>query len=236
MNGRSSLSSKKTRLRSPLTTLGLFALALALLYVGNFIQFDDTSGFGSDTWVLPVGVLGVLAAIASVIVAQSDLMARRLLGWAMLVLDILVIWQATTDDGFRFIWGGDEGELFYLQVGLGMTALLLLATTRGQALTDSTAGAAATLVIPRQSLFASMLDNSAQRVIIALLALSYTLLSLPYLAQSALAEPLLLVSLGVGLACGWAASRAATRPLATTLGLLAPYSSSSCSRQTARCW
>jgi hypothetical protein len=44
------------------------------------------------------------------------------------VLVALLVWQSSTNNGFRFIWNGDEGELFYFQVGLGLLALVLLAT------------------------------------------------------------------------------------------------------------
>lgn len=43
-------------------TLGLFVLSLVLLFAGNFIQFDDTSGFGSDEWLMPFAL--ALAGLA----------------------------------------------------------------------------------------------------------------------------------------------------------------------------
>ncbi len=108
------------------TALSLLVAGLAFLHVGQFIQFDDISGFGSDDWVMPLGVLAGFTAAGSVVVASADRTARRLLGSAMMVLDLLVIWQAWTNDGFRFVWAGDEGELLYFQLALGMTALVLM--------------------------------------------------------------------------------------------------------------
>ncbi|MEJ7706148.1 MAG: hypothetical protein WKF82_02045 [Nocardioidaceae bacterium] len=112
-----------------LIALGLLAGSLALLYVGRFIQFDDYSGFGSYEAVMPLGILAGPAATVSVIVATAERMARRLFGGALIVLDAVVVWQATTNDGFRFIWVHGEGELFYFQIGLGMTALVLMTPT-----------------------------------------------------------------------------------------------------------
>lgn len=107
--------------------LGLFGLSLVLLLVGNFIQFDDTSGFGSNEWLIPFAFLAALAAAGSLVVALSDLSARRLLGAALLLLDVLLAWQVITNDGFRFIWSQGDGELFQLQVGLALAGLALMA-------------------------------------------------------------------------------------------------------------
>lgn len=106
--------------------LGLFVTSLVLLYLGGFIQFDDTSGFGSTEWVMSVGLVAGLAALCSVAVAISRGTARRALGAMMAVLTFLIIVQVTTNDGFRFIWAGDEGELVYLQVLLALASLILL--------------------------------------------------------------------------------------------------------------
>ncbi|WP_433002730.1 hypothetical protein [Kribbella sp. CA-294648] len=108
--------------------LGLLALGLVLLGVGGFVQFDDTAGFGSDQWVRPLGFIAALVAVAGVGVACLSAQARRWLGGALGVLDLFVIWQSVTNDGFRFVWNHDEGELFLLQVLLGLTALVLIAT------------------------------------------------------------------------------------------------------------
>jgi hypothetical protein len=56
-------------LESGLGAIGLFVLSLAFLFIGNFIQFDDTSGFGSNEWLVPFGFLAFLAATASLVVA-----------------------------------------------------------------------------------------------------------------------------------------------------------------------
>ncbi len=112
--------SSRGRLRPAITlftALGLFAGSLALLYVGQFILLDDTSGFGSDEAVMPWGFLAGLAATLSVIVATAERMARRLLGGAMLVLDAVLIWQATSNDGFRFIWAGAKANFSIFRSG-----------------------------------------------------------------------------------------------------------------------
>lgn len=108
--------------------VGLFAVGLVVLFAGGFVQFDDTSGFGYDQWILPLSVVSLAAAIASVVVAWTDSTARLLLGIAMTVLVAFLIWQCAVNDGFRFIWHGDEGELLQLQVVLGLTGLSLIAT------------------------------------------------------------------------------------------------------------
>jgi hypothetical protein len=49
-----------------------------------------------------------------------------MLGFAILGLDALVILQVITNDGFRFIWADDEGELFQFEVALGILGLALM--------------------------------------------------------------------------------------------------------------
>lgn len=117
------------RSRTVWPSLALLVGSLVALYAGRFIQFDDTSGFGSDRWIMPLGLLAGLLAMAAVGLGVRDRPARRALGVALAVLDVALVVQATVSDGFRFIWGGDEGELFYLQVALGIAALFLLAPT-----------------------------------------------------------------------------------------------------------
>ena len=107
-------------------SLALLVVSLVVLYAGRFIQFDDTSGFGSDRWVMPLGLVAGLLALCAVGVGISDRTARRALGGALAILDALLILLATMNDGFRFIWGGDEGALFFLQIMLGLAALFLL--------------------------------------------------------------------------------------------------------------
>jgi hypothetical protein len=113
---------------APGAALGLFGLGLGLLCVGGFVQLDDTSGFGSEAWIMPLGVLALLAGLASVVVAAQDSGARRWLGAVFAVLVALLAWQSSTNAGFRFIWAGSEGELIQFQVGVGLLALVLLAT------------------------------------------------------------------------------------------------------------
>jgi hypothetical protein len=142
-SGTLSRTAPERRVPALFVALGLFAGSLALLRLGQFIQFNDTSGFGADEWILPLGVLAGLAAIASVIVAAGDRTALRLLGAALLALDALLIWQAATNDGFRFIWTTYEGELILLQIALGMTGLLLVASRSTRQPDTSTATRAA---------------------------------------------------------------------------------------------
>jgi uncharacterized membrane protein len=59
------------------------------------------------------------------VTAQS----RRWFGGALVVLDIVLAWQSLTNEGFRFIWMADEGELFLLEVAVGLVGLILLATS-----------------------------------------------------------------------------------------------------------
>jgi hypothetical protein len=109
-----------------LSSLALLLSAVAALFIGRFVQLDDTSGFGSDRWIVPLGVLAVLLTTGSLGVGIRDRAARRALGAALAVLDAFVIVLAAADDGFRFIWGRDEGELSVLQLALGLAALFLL--------------------------------------------------------------------------------------------------------------
>lgn len=106
----------------------MFVVGLVTLSSGGFVQFDDTSGFGSDQWNLPLGVLALVLVVAGIGVASVSATARLWLGGALGLLDVFLIWQSVTNDGFRFVWHGDEGELFLFQVALGLTALVLIAT------------------------------------------------------------------------------------------------------------
>jgi hypothetical protein len=106
----------------------LLAAGLGLLAVGGYVQFDDVSGFGSDQWNLPLGVMGVLAAIVAVLAAAKDARARVWLGVALGVLFGFVLWQSVANEGFRFIWHQDEGELGLMLVVLALLAAVLVAT------------------------------------------------------------------------------------------------------------
>ena len=112
--------------RRMIRALLLFDAALVVLFVGRFIQFNDTSGFGGDGAILALGALALALAASAVVVAVSESLARRGLGLSIAVLDVLLVVGAVADEGFRFIWGDDEGELFLLQVVLGLVALVLL--------------------------------------------------------------------------------------------------------------
>lgn len=113
---------------APVGALGLLALAVFLLCMGGFVRFDDYTGFGSNEWIRPLGFLAAAVVVGAVLVACTSVEARRWLGGALVVLDLLLIWQSVTDDAFRFVWHHDEGELFLLQVLLGLAALVLIAT------------------------------------------------------------------------------------------------------------
>lgn len=114
--------------RSVAGSLGLFVASLALLGVGGFVQFDDTSGLGSYQWNLPLGALAAVLGVAGIGVASVSAKARLWLGGALGLLDVFLIWQSTTNDGFRFVWDRNEGQLFLFQVALGLVALVLIAT------------------------------------------------------------------------------------------------------------
>jgi hypothetical protein len=106
----------------------LLAAGLGLLAVGGFVQFNDVSGFGSDQWNLPLGAIAVAAATVAVLVASRDAKARVWLGVALGVLLGLLLWQSIANDGFRFIWHQDEGELGLLLVVVALLAAVLVAT------------------------------------------------------------------------------------------------------------
>ena len=84
-------------------SLVLFAVGLGLLCVGGFVQFDDTSGFGSDRWIYPLGLLAVVPAVAAVVVAWPEPRARLSLGIVLGALTVLMIWQDIANEGFRLI-------------------------------------------------------------------------------------------------------------------------------------
>lgn len=106
----------------------LFAVGLGLLCVGGFVQFDDTSGFGSDQWIFPLGLLAVVPAVAAVVIAWPEPRARLSLGIVLGVLTVVLIWQDLANDGFRFIWNQNEGELQQLEIVLFVLAFVLLST------------------------------------------------------------------------------------------------------------
>lgn len=114
---------------SVVVSLALLIASLITLYAGGFIQFDDTSGFGYERWVMALGVVAGLLALSAVGVGLSDRRARRAVGGALAALDVVLAAETVRNDGFRFIWGGDEGESFFFQVALGLAALILLTPT-----------------------------------------------------------------------------------------------------------
>jgi hypothetical protein len=109
-------------------SVGLLVVGLALLAAGRFVQFGDTSGSGSDQWIFPLGLLAPVPAIVALVVAWRSPKARLWLGIALAVLAGFLVWQMTTNGGFRFIWSRDEGELAQLTIALGLVAALLIAT------------------------------------------------------------------------------------------------------------
>jgi hypothetical protein len=108
-------------------SLVLLVVALGLLFAGRFIQFDDTSGVGSQRWILPLGPLALVAAVASVIVAWPAPKARLWLGVALALLTAALVWANIANDGFRFIWNGDEGEFAIMEIVAGVVALVMIA-------------------------------------------------------------------------------------------------------------
>lgn len=106
--------------------MAALALSLGALYAGHWIQFDDVSGFGHAKSQLPFAVLATALALGALVVVIPDRQSRRWLGLALAATDVLVVVLAVTDDGFRFIFGGDEGELFLLGCGMAVVAVALL--------------------------------------------------------------------------------------------------------------
>jgi len=104
--------------------LGLLAAALLLLAVGGFVRFGDTSGFGSDQ-VLGLGVLAGCLALGGVLVSLVQRTARRTVGAALAAITVALV-VGRFDEGFRFVWASDEGELLLFTVGLGLLSLALL--------------------------------------------------------------------------------------------------------------
>jgi len=109
-----------------LGAVGLGVVALVLLRVGDYIQFDDTSGFGGDDVRTPYGAAAALAALAGLGVALSDYPARRAYGLFLAAVDVVLIVGARVDEGFRFVWGDDEGELFLFTCALTVVAAVLV--------------------------------------------------------------------------------------------------------------
>ncbi len=106
--------------------LGLLLLSLGLLGLGRFIEFDNVSGCCGDEQVLPLGLLAAFSAVGSVAVAVRDRVARRALGTSLLVLALVLLAVKIADDGFRFIWGNDEGELVEFVIALAFVGLFLV--------------------------------------------------------------------------------------------------------------
>jgi hypothetical protein len=61
--------------------------------------------------------------------SQQTAQLRRWFGAALLLFDAVLVWQSVTNDGFRFSWQADEGELILLEVAIGLIGLVLLATS-----------------------------------------------------------------------------------------------------------
>ncbi|WP_435770626.1 hypothetical protein [Nocardioides sp. SYSU DS0651] len=117
--------SRRLRTRTG-AALSLLAVSLLLLAAGRFVRLDDTSGFGDARFVMPLGMLAGVLALAALAVGLTDRPARRSLGAALAVLDVAIVALHFTDPGFRFIWTGYEGELLVFEVVLGVLALVLL--------------------------------------------------------------------------------------------------------------
>lgn len=108
--------------------LALLGAALVLLVAGRFVLLDDTSGFGSEEAVLPLGVLAAALAAAGLVLAAAHPPARRPFGAALVVLVLALTVLAGQVDGFRFVWSADEGELFLLRLLLAFLAFALVMT------------------------------------------------------------------------------------------------------------
>ncbi|MEV6414879.1 hypothetical protein [Kribbella sp. NPDC051718] len=121
-------SQEQRSLPSPVVGgLGLLGLGIVLLGVGGFVRFHDSSGSGSDRWILPLGFLAALLAAGGVGIAFVSTQSRRWVGGALVLLDVVLVWQSAVNDGFRFIWMADEGELILLEIAIGLLGLVLLA-------------------------------------------------------------------------------------------------------------
>ncbi|MFI5707306.1 hypothetical protein [Kribbella sp. NPDC051620] len=121
-------SDEQRSLPSPVVgALGLLGLGIVLLGAGGFVRFHDTSGSGSDRWILPLGFLAAVLAAGGAGVAFVSTQSRRWVGGVLLLLDVVLVWQSASNDGFRFIWMADEGELILLEVAIGLIGLILLA-------------------------------------------------------------------------------------------------------------
>ncbi|WP_020384776.1 hypothetical protein [Kribbella catacumbae] len=113
--------------RSVAGALGSFVASLAAVSSGGFVFFNDTPDTVNHR-NLPLGAVAMVLVIAGVVVAARTATARLWLGGALGLLDVFLIWQSTTNNAFRFVWGSGEGEMFMFQVVLGLTALVLIAT------------------------------------------------------------------------------------------------------------
>lgn len=108
-----------------LGAVGFGVVALVLLWVGEFIQFNDTSGFGGDRWEMPYGAAAALASVAGLGVALSAYPARRAYGFLLCVVGAALVAGVMIADGFRFVWSEDEGELFLFLCALTVVAVTL---------------------------------------------------------------------------------------------------------------
>jgi hypothetical protein len=104
---------------------GLLLGALAAMWMGRFITLDDRSGTGSEDDILPFAYLAGLLAIAGVIVALPEPRTRRRVGRFLLALTVVLFTSSHVFPGFRFGWGGDEGELFLFEVLLVLVGLTM---------------------------------------------------------------------------------------------------------------
>src|SRR4051794_3566134 len=86
----------------PAVTVGLFALALVLLGLGRYIQFDDESGFGSEKWIGWFGGAVAVDAAALLLLAVIRERARPPLAVGLLLLAACVVVLSMVSDGFRF--------------------------------------------------------------------------------------------------------------------------------------
>ncbi|WP_433157420.1 hypothetical protein [Kribbella sp. CA-247076] len=110
--------------RTAVASVVLLGVALVLLASGGFIQLDDSP----SPWFFALGPLAVIPAVAAVVVASRDPMARLWLGGGLMGLVALVVLLSLLVQGFRFVWVESESELLVLEVVLGLVAAVLIAT------------------------------------------------------------------------------------------------------------
>ena len=115
----------RSRYTAAAATVSLFVAAIVALYVGDFIMFHETEA-SDDEQVLRLAAVALLLVLAALAIAVTDRTARRALGFAFASLTAVLVVASTANEAFRFIWASGEAELFYLEVTLGLAAMVLV--------------------------------------------------------------------------------------------------------------